>query len=324
MKYSVIIPAYNAEDTIRRCLDSLLNQPHENAELIIVNDGSTDTTGELCREYVSRHGCIRYFEKENGGVASARNLGLNNATGEYILFVDSDDYVTENYFAVLDTGTATNNDLIMFGRSTYDGNVLRHQPLPAASAETPEETATLVCEALRQQRMNCAWNKVYRRDVIKTYGIRFDQRLPIGEDKVFAVEYAVRSQSVEFVPDPIYVVSLENDESLSRKQRNDLCDHVLLEHDLLFEAIEQSAYKHKLRKAVSFSFYRSAYTVIRELNKFDQTEEQRRQAMNIICTRYAQKKVRSFSGCYHWLISLPIRWKWSRMIDHALKAKRCL
>ena len=324
MKYSVIIPAYNAEATIRRCLDSLLNQPHGDAELIIINDGSTDSTGKICREYASRHNGIRYFEKENGGVASARNLGLEKAAGEYILFVDSDDYVTQNYFAVLDTSTVASKDLIMFGRSTYDGDALRHQPLPSASAETPEETAALVCEALRQQRMNCAWNKVYRRDVIKKYGIQFDERLPIGEDKVFAVEYAVRSQSAEFVPDPIYVVSLENDKSLSRKQRDDLCDHVLLEHDLLFEAVEQSAYKKELRKAVSYSFYRSAYTVIREVYKFDQTKEQRRQAVKMICARYAKKKVRYFSGIAHWLISLPVRCKLTWIIDCALKTKRCL
>ena len=324
MKYSVIIPAYNAEHTIRRCLDSLLNQPHENAELIIVNDGSTDTTGEICREYASRHGCIRYFEKENGGVASARNLGLDNAVGEYILFVDSDDYVTENYFTALDKHTAGNSDLIMFGKYTYDGNTLQHQPLAPVSSETPEETAALLCDALCEQLMNSAWNKIYRRSLIEEHKIRFDQRLPIGEDKVFAVQYAMHAKTAVFVEDPIYVMSLENILSLSRRQRKDLCDHVLLEHDLLFQAVEQSAYKNKLRKAVSFSFYRSAYTVIRELNKFDQTEEQRRQAMNLICTRYAQKKVQSFSGCYHWLISLPIRWKWTRIIDYALKAKRCL
>ena len=324
MKYSVIIPAYNAEGTIRRCLESLLNQPHENAELIIVNDGSTDTTGEICREYASRHGCIRYLEKENGGVASARNLGLDNATGEYILFVDSDDYVTEHYFAAINTNAATDMDLIMFGKHTYDGESLREQSPKPQIAKKPKETADMLCNAIRQQLMNSAWNKIYRRSLIEEHKIRFDQRLPIGEDKVFAVQYAMHAKTAVFVEDPIYVMSLENILSLSRRQRKDLCDHVLLEHDLLFQAVEQSAYKNKLRKAVSFSFYRSAYTVIRELNKFDQTEEQRRQAMNLICTRYAQKKVQSFSGCYHWLISLPIRWKWTRIIDYALKAKRCL
>lgn len=324
MKYSVIIPAYNAEHTIRRCLDSLLNQPHENAELIIINDGSTDTTGEICREYASRHGCIRYFEKENGGVASARNLGLDNAVGEYILFVDSDDYVTENYFTALDKYTAGNSDLIMFGKYTYDGSTLQHQPLTPVSSAIPETTAALLCDALCEQLMNSAWNKIYRHSLIEEHKIRFDQRLPIGEDKVFAVQYAVHAKAVAFVEDCVYVASLENECSLSRKQRDNLCDHVLLEHDLLFQAVEQSDYKNKLRKAVSFSFYRSAYTVIRELNKFDQTEEQRRRAIKQICTQYAQKKVRDFSGCYHWLISLPIRWKLTPIIDHALKVKRCL
>ena len=324
MKYSVIIPAYNAEDTIRRCLESLLKQPHENAELIIINDGSTDTTGEICREYASRDGCIRYFEKENGGVASARNLGLDNATGEYILFVDSDDYVTEHYFAVMNANTATDMDLIMLGRYTYDGDRLEERLLRPRVAKSPKETANIICDAIRQQLMNSTWNKIYRRSLIEEYKIRFDQRLPIGEDKVFAVQYAVCSNSVAFVADSVYVASLENECSLSRKQRDDLCDHVLLEHDLLFQTAERSAYKNKLRKAVSFSFYRSAYTVIRELNKFDQTEEQRWQAIKQICTQYAQKKVRFFSGCYHWLISLPIRWKLTGIIVYALKAKRCL
>ena len=324
MKYSVIIPAYNAEHTIRRCLESLLNQPHENAELIIVNDGSIDTTGEICREYASRHGCIRYFEKENSGVASARNLGLDNATGEYILFVDSDDYVTENYFAALDVNTETDMDLTMFGRYTYDGEQLEERLLRPRVAKGPEEIADMICDAIRQQLMNSAWNKIYRRSLIEEHKIRFDQRLPIGEDKVFAVQYAIHAKSVAFVEDCVYVASLENECSLSRKQRDNLCDHVLLEHELLFQAAERSAYKNKLRKAVSFSFYRSAYTVIRELNKFDQTKEQRRQAIKQICTQYAQKKIRYFSGCYHWLISLPIRGKLTRIIDYALKAKRCL
>lgn len=94
MKYSIIIPVYNAEGTLRRCLDSLVGQQFSNYELLLINDGSTDGSDAICREYASTYSCVRYFAKENGGVSSARNLGLEQAEGEYILFADSDDYVS--------------------------------------------------------------------------------------------------------------------------------------------------------------------------------------------------------------------------------------
>ena len=88
MRYSVIIPVYNAEGTLRRCLDSLVGQHFSDYELLLINDGSTDGSDAICREYASTYSCVRYFAKENGGVSSARNLGLEQAEGEYILFVD--------------------------------------------------------------------------------------------------------------------------------------------------------------------------------------------------------------------------------------------
>lgn len=94
MKYSVIIPVYNAARTLRRCLDSLVDQSFDDYELLLINDGSTDGSDAICREYANVYPCIRYFAKENGGVSSARNLGLEQAKGEYILFVDSDDWLS--------------------------------------------------------------------------------------------------------------------------------------------------------------------------------------------------------------------------------------
>ena len=102
MKYSVIIPAYQAENTIARCLDSLLAGIRNDAEILIVNDGSNDRTEEICLDYASRYPRIRYFLQEHRGVSAARNLALDHACGEYIMFVDSDDYVFGEYFPVID------------------------------------------------------------------------------------------------------------------------------------------------------------------------------------------------------------------------------
>ena len=100
--FSIIIPVYNAETTIRRCLDSFTNQRFSDYEILLINDGSTDNSDAICREYADVNSKICYLSKENGGVSSARNLGLEQAKGEYALFVDSDDYVSEDYFDVID------------------------------------------------------------------------------------------------------------------------------------------------------------------------------------------------------------------------------
>src|SRR5699024_4953921 len=115
IKYSVIIPVYNAEKTLKRCLDSLLGQKRQDVEIILINDGSSDRSGEILDEYRRKYGSIVSLEQENSGVSAARNRGLNAAMGSYILFVDSDDYVSEDYFNVIDeAGEKEDSDLIVF------------------------------------------------------------------------------------------------------------------------------------------------------------------------------------------------------------------
>ena len=99
IKYSVIIPVFNSEKYIEKCVCSLLQSaPIENTEIILVNDGSKDKSAEICKRLAAEHDCIKYINKEHGGAASARNAGLKQATGEFILFCDSDDYVRPDYF----------------------------------------------------------------------------------------------------------------------------------------------------------------------------------------------------------------------------------
>lgn len=98
---SIIVPVYNVEEYLKQCLDSILGQTYRNWELILVNDGSTDSSGLICQEYAEKDARFRYFEKENGGQSEARNYGIEQAQGEYLTFVDSDDWVTETYIEEL-------------------------------------------------------------------------------------------------------------------------------------------------------------------------------------------------------------------------------
>lgn len=114
---SIIVPIYNTEKYLHECLDSILNQTYTNFEVLLVNDGSTDSSGIICQEYVERDSRFRYFEKDNGGVASARNLGLEHSEGTYITFIDSDDWVEQNYLDVLYTALKENDTDVAI--STY-------------------------------------------------------------------------------------------------------------------------------------------------------------------------------------------------------------
>ena len=107
---SVIIPVYNSEKYLHKCIDSVLSQSYTNFEVILVNDGSTDSSGMICDEYAEKDERVRVFHKDNGGVSTARNLGIDYATGKYVLFIDSDDYMTDDAVEKIITHWRTNKD----------------------------------------------------------------------------------------------------------------------------------------------------------------------------------------------------------------------
>ena len=187
MRYSVIIPVYNAKGTLRRCLDSLVGQQFSDYELLLINDGSTDDSDAICREYANTYPCVRYFAKENGGVSSARNLGLEQAEGEYILFVDSDDYVSENYFASL--SDALENaavDLLMFGYRNFGGASTEWDT--GEFYENAEVgVAKRVSSAMQQYLFSSLWSKAFKRQIIEQHNIHFANDLAIGEDQAFII-----------------------------------------------------------------------------------------------------------------------------------------
>lgn len=118
---SIIVPIYNVENYLRQCLDSIMNQTYQNFECLLINDGSPDNSAEICREYVDKDASFRYFEKENGGVSSARNLGIEHSKGEYITFIDSDDWVDSDYLEVLHSKIKEyNTDFVISSYKKFD------------------------------------------------------------------------------------------------------------------------------------------------------------------------------------------------------------
>ena len=122
MLVSVIIPIYNAEQHLEKCIESVINQKFNDFELLLINDGSTDSSGKICDNYVKRDHRIKVFHKENGGVSTARNLGIEKARGEWVTFIDADDKIESNYFDIITD--VSDADLIVQGFKYFQDGVI--------------------------------------------------------------------------------------------------------------------------------------------------------------------------------------------------------
>jgi glycosyltransferase involved in cell wall biosynthesis len=216
LKFSIIIPVYNREHFVRRCIDSVLTQSSSDYEILIVDDGSTDSTWSVLNEYESKNECVKIFHKDNGGVSSARNLGLVNANGEYIVFVDSDDWVAQGYLEYLET---------VLTSSEIDGIILDYYvDSPGAGPVKAHSTASLPREigALEYRNMflsgaikNSMWDKVIRRDVFLKGNIHFPEHISLCEDAVVTASIGNFIESLK-VTNKAFLHYVENRGSLSR------------------------------------------------------------------------------------------------------------
>lgn len=186
---SVIVPIYNAEQYLHRCIDSILAQSYTDFELLLVDDGSKDTSGAICDAYAAQDSRVRVFHKGNGGVSSARNLGLDHAQGEYITFCDADDYVSEDWLAAYSGAIAHNVDLAIQGYYALDGDNTVEMNLPPCQGDTIEAKRQLITSLMSQGMYGYLWVKLFRRAIIEEHAICFDTQSTFREDEQFLSKY---------------------------------------------------------------------------------------------------------------------------------------
>ncbi len=184
-KISIIIPVYKAESTLRRCIDSVLSQTYTNFELILVDDGSPDDCGKICDAYSSADNRIYVIHKANGGVSSARNLGIKRAQGEFITFIDSDDYVSINYLKNLVSKEA---DLTVSGFKDMPLPNTNEMSLPQGFYQG-EELTDFLNEKTDSMLFKAPWGKLFKADIISSNDLSFDTNISFGEDSVFMLQY---------------------------------------------------------------------------------------------------------------------------------------
>lgn len=200
-KLSIIVPIYNARETLKTCIESILEQNYNFFELVLVNDGSNDNSGEICREYELKDARVKSLSKANGGVSSARNMGLQYATGDWVMFVDSDDHLCAHSLGELLNYTEV-ADLVV-GASIY-GTPPQVNVLGVPGLYNGEQLKALIEDNVSHPLLSAPWAKLFRRDIIESHHIKFDESLCFGEDAVFVKEYMLYINTVRILPTPVY------------------------------------------------------------------------------------------------------------------------
>ena len=208
---SIIVPIYNAERYINRCVKSIAGQSYQNLEIILVDDGSKDNSLQLCNEWASRDKRIHVVTQANRGVSAARNAGLAHATGQYIMFLDSDDYMKSNMCAVMLSKLEEKDaDLVICGTEENGGTYWK--PKHDADYTTLESFKHDFIQLLMTELLSPSWNKLYRKEKI-TSG--FPVGVSFGEDLIFNLSYLKNCQRVSFIADALHFHEKENANSLA-------------------------------------------------------------------------------------------------------------
>lgn len=255
-KISVIVPAYNTLDYLERCVDSICGQIYGNLEIILVDDGSTDGTGELCDKLARRDFRIRVYHKENGGASSARNLGLRNAVGDYVGFVDSDDYIDADvYKAMVELAAKEDFQVVQISRDERDedGNKLPDVCIPPKEIRFCD-SETFMKELLLHQGDCSFCTKLIKRELFNK------RKFPEGElneDFKLLTELLAQIEGIAILPEQGYHVVCRSD-STTRKRSGDSFSRVFMDivdnADRMQELVDES-YPALHRYAIRFNLY---------------------------------------------------------------------
>lgn len=235
---TVIVPAYNSGRTIERCIKSLLDQTYEAKEIIIVDDESTDNTAEICKRYEGIS-CLKYFKAPHGGVSKVRNLGLQKATGKYVMFVDADDYVKDTFLEKMVAALEGENcDMCIcnYLRVVYNDCY----PIKSLQRSGIESRDRYLIDTLKDpghHYFGVIWNKIFKTEIIRKFDIRFRNDITLGEDFVFSLEYLRYAQKVNVIDDKLIYYCYQNFNTLSRVQEKKLsdCEKEMANRNLIYE-----------------------------------------------------------------------------------------
>ncbi|MDR1698369.1 MAG: glycosyltransferase [Prevotellaceae bacterium] len=234
MRFSIIIPVYNVEKYLEQCLNSVLNQTFTDYEVICVNDGSTDESLTILRRYEKRYQHLKVIDTKNGGTASARNIGLENATGEYIWFVDSDDWVEKNSLQIFDAQLRNKQlDVLCF-----NGKLIYEEDKRTEFDEIQQENFTSGWEyynkyAIQGQKFHfvCVVLRVFRREFLMGHNLFFDKNVSF-EDNLWIPQVFYYAKNVEVIADYLYFYLIREGSKMATFSRQRAFDTIIVANKL--------------------------------------------------------------------------------------------
>ena len=288
-KTSVIVPIYNAEKYLARCLDSILIQADENVELILINDGSTDKSEEIIKTYLGKYkSSIKYIKKENSGVANSRNVGLEKATGEYIIFVDSDDYIEKDLFKKLEQYMNQSIDIIKYKAiiETEEEEKIGQYEGPTFDTTSGEEAFSKLC--FDDEMVDALWVYAYKRELFIKNKLKF---MKDADHEDFGLIPLIILKAKTFISTNIqgyHYVQSRNSVTRTKdytKTVKKVFD-TLLHYDNMIKEIEYYQISQKAKENVKIFYTNSILLRINDLQKKDRKKfikeiKKRKMAKNI-------------------------------------------
>lgn len=271
---SIIVPIYNVENYLGQCLDSIMNQTYRNFECLLINDGSSDNSEDICREYVSKDSRFRYFEKENGGVSSARNLGIECSGGAYITFIDADDWVDSDYLEVLYNALIDENADISV--STYKRFHMGDNCWYFHSSQRGYEKRVFTNQELIDEFIDLntfdhsygfVCGKLVRKDL--SDNIAFNEMTTLGEDMEYWLKLYLISNKVVYVNRDSYIYRVDNINRHfgAEKIRSDLQQRLNFIAFLAIRGIDISKYVNSCLSVIKYRVEK-----LKESPEYDTTE----------------------------------------------------
>lgn len=236
-KVSVIVPVYNVEKYLKRCLDSLINQTLSDIDIICINDGSKDSSLQILEQYAQKDSRIVIYNQENSGLSVARNTGLEHASGEYIGFVDSDDWVDLDFYEKLYNSAKNNNADIAVADfiREHPNKKPKRLKLKEEKIYTTPEDKFMICKVHRE---GCVWNKIYRTEFIKSINLKFVPKM-YYEDRDFTIKSLYFSKKLVTTPNTYYRYFV-NPKSIVNKRRNYIQDeHYIIVRQQVLQFIKE-------------------------------------------------------------------------------------
>ncbi|KIL49368.1 glycosyltransferase family 2 protein [Jeotgalibacillus soli] len=257
---SIIVPVYKSEQFLSKCINSIINQTFKPIEIILINDGSPDKSGEICDEYAKKDNRIKVIHQKNEGVSVARNVGIMTSKSKYIMFSDADDYAEPNWCEKMYNNAIKHKDsLVLSGYSVH------REKLGRENKTTIKSYIYGNCERIRKKDfyslyekylLNTPCNKIYLSRIIKENNINFDRKLSLGEDLLFNLDYLKKvNNEILIINEPLYNYIRRDRESLDNKYYKNLINIYIRLYEELYSSMLRFGTDIDCKKSAFYNSY---------------------------------------------------------------------